>query len=76
MTKLFTFTVFLLITCLLPFNATSTETPSNILNKINKLPMCFSGKTVSKSGYTVQRQYCWQFKEKNDIYNFGAKSAL
>ena len=68
MKKLFTFTVFLLITCLLPLNATSTETPSNILNKINKLPMCFSGMTVSKSGYTVQRQYCWQFKEKNNIY--------
>ena len=68
MTKLFTFTVFWLITCLLPLNATSTETPSNILNKINSLPMCFSGKTVSKSGYTVQRQYCWQFKEKNNIY--------
>ena len=68
MTKLFTFVALLLTTSLLPFNAAGTENKNNILNKINSLPMCFSGKTVSKSGYTVQRQYCWQFKEKNNIY--------
>ena len=69
MTKLFTFVALLLTTSLLPFNAAGTENKNNILNKINSLPMCFSGKTVSKSGYTVQRQYCWQFKEKNNIYH-------
>ena len=68
MIKLFTFVALLLTTSLLPFNAAGTENKNNILNKINSLPMCFSGKTVSKSGYTVQRQYCWQFKEKNNIY--------
>lgn len=65
MKKLFTFAVMLLATGLTSLHATEKHT---ILNKINSLPMCFSGKTVSKSGYTVQRQYCWQFKEKNNIY--------
>ena len=65
MIKLFTFVALLLTTSLLPFNAAGTENKNNILNKINKLPMCFSGMTVSKSGYTVQRQPV--------VNSFGAK---
>ena len=68
MIKLFTFVALLLTTSLLPFNAAGTENKNNILNKINNLPMCFSGTTVRESDYTVQKPYCWQFKEKNDIY--------
>ncbi|MBE6381298.1 MAG: hypothetical protein E7047_10260 [Lentisphaerae bacterium] len=69
MKKLFTFAFLLLAIGSVTLKAAEAENQSNILDKINSLPMYFGGKTVSKSGFTVQTPYFWQFKEKNDIYH-------
>ena len=69
MIKLFTFVALLLTTSLLPFNAAGTENKNNILNKINSFPITFSGTTAAQNGFSVQKPYFWQFKEKNDVYD-------
>lgn len=80
MKKTFSFTIVLLAIGLLPLQARETiarwradkpdiKNNKQVFDKINRLPMPFSGKTAAQSGYTVQTPHFWEIKFQKDIYH-------